>query len=80
MRIILQFIRQTKKKSVISALETSSSLLFGWFINNFMKANSDLKAKNHLIMSCTEETAEMTDGFSSDSSKKRSFPRNNNRS
>ena len=27
-----------KKESVISALETSSSLLFGWFNNNFMKA------------------------------------------
>ena len=30
-----------KKKSVISALQTFSSLLFGWFSNNFMKANSD---------------------------------------
>ena len=30
-----------KKESVIRALETSSSLLFGWFNNNFMKANSD---------------------------------------
>ena len=40
-----------KKESVISALETSSSLLFRWFNNNFMKANSD---KSHLIMSCVE--------------------------
>ena len=32
-----------KKESVIRALETSSSLLFGWFNNNFMKANSEKK-------------------------------------
>ena len=37
-----------KKESVIGALETSSSLFFGWFNNNFMKTNSD---KSHLIMS-----------------------------
>ena len=43
-----------KKQLVIRALETSSSLLFGWFINNFMKANKD---KSHLIMSCTKATA-----------------------
>ena len=45
-----------KNESVISALETSSWLLFGWFNNNFMKANGD---KSHLIMSCkeTETTA-----------------------
>ena len=42
-----------KKESVIGALETSSSLLFGWFINNFMKANID---KSHLITSYTEAT------------------------
>ena len=29
------------KDSVIGVLETSSSLLFGWLNNNFMKANSD---------------------------------------
>ena len=33
--------------SVISAVETSSSLLFGWFNNNFTKANSE---KSHLIL------------------------------
>ena len=37
-----------KKESFISALETSSSLVFSWFNNNFMKANND---KSHLIMS-----------------------------
>ena len=42
-----------EKESVISALEPSSSLPFGWFNNNFMKANSD---KSHLIMSCVEAT------------------------
>ena len=55
-----------KKGSVISALETSSSLLFGWFNNNFRKANSD---KNHLIMSCTEAATAVIDGFPIDSSK-----------
>ena len=42
-----------KNDSVISALETSLSLLFGSFNNNFMKANSD---KSNLIMGCTEVT------------------------
>ena len=55
-----------KTESVITALETSSSLLFGWFNNNFMKANSD---KGHLIMSCTETTTAMIDGLIIDSSK-----------
>ena len=40
-------VNEKKKESVISALETSSSLLFGWFNNNFMKANSD---NSHLII------------------------------
>ena len=57
-----------KKESVISALETSSSLLFRWFNNNFMKANSD---KSHLIMSCTEATTTMIDGLPSDSAKQK---------
>ena len=55
-----------KKESVIRALETSSSLLFGWFNNNFMKANSD---KSHLIMSCAEATTAVIDGVPIDSSK-----------
>ena len=59
-----------KKESVISALETSSSLLFGWFNNNFMKANSD---KSHLIMSCTEATTAVIDGLPIDSSKTEVF-------
>ena len=35
--------------------ETSSSLLFEWFNNNFMKANSD---KGHLVMGCKEATTQ----------------------
>ena len=55
-----------KKESVISALETSSSLLIGWFNSNFMKANSD---KSNLKMSCAEATTAMIDGLPIDSSK-----------
>ena len=55
-----------KKESVIRALEASSSLFFGRFNNNFMKANSD---KSHLIMSCAEATTAMIDGLLIDSSK-----------
>ena len=55
-----------KKESVISALETSSSLLFGWFNNYFIKANSD---KRHLIMSCAEATTAIIDSLPIDSSK-----------
>ena len=54
------------KESVIRTLETSSSLLFGWFNNNFMKANSD---KSHLIMSCAEATTAIIDVLLTDSSK-----------
>ena len=59
-----------KKESIISALETSSSLLFGWFNNNFMKANSD---KSHHIMSCTEASTAVIDGLPIDSSKTEVF-------
>ena len=55
-----------KKESVIRALETSSSLLFGWFNNNFIRGNSD---KSHLIMSCAEATTAVIDGLPIDSSK-----------
>ena len=59
-------VSEKKKESVIRALETSSSLLFGWFNNNFMKANSD---KSHLIMSCAEATTAVIDGLPIDCSK-----------
>ena len=62
------YIVSEKKESVIRALETSSSLLFGWFNNNFMKANSD-KSTSHLIMSCAEATTAVIDGSPIDSSK-----------
>ena len=55
-----------KKESVIRALETSSSLLFGWFNNNFMKTNSD---KSHLITNCAEATTPVIDSLSIDFSK-----------
>ena len=55
-----------KKESVISALETSSSLFFGWFNNNFMEANSD---KSHLKISCLEATTAMIHALPIDSSK-----------
>ena len=45
-----------RKESVISALETSSSLLFGWFNSIFMKANSD---KSHLIMSVQKQLLQL---------------------
>ena len=42
MRMILHFFFFTKtKESVIDILETSSSLLFGWFNYKFMKITSD---------------------------------------
>ena len=54
-----------KKESVIRALEISSSLLFGWFNNNFMKVNSD----KSLIISCADATTAMIDGLPIHSSK-----------
>ena len=60
-----------RKESVIRALETSSSLLFGWFNNAFMKASS---IKSHLIMSCAEATTAMIDGLPIDSSKTEALP------
>ena len=53
-------------KKRISALETSSSQLLGWFNNNFLKANSD---KSDLLMSCTEETSAMIYVLPNDSNK-----------
>ena len=56
-----------KKISVISAPESSLSLLFEWFNNNFMKGNSD---KKHLIMNCKEVASAMIIGLSIESNKK----------
>ena len=49
------------KESVINTLETSSVILFKWFKNNFMKANSD---KSHLLLSCKQpSTVTIDDTF-----------------
>ena len=37
-------------KSVVQELEVSSSFLFTWLRNNYMKANTD---KSHLLLSVT---------------------------
>ena len=59
-------VSEKKKESVIRALETSSSMLFGSFNNNFMNANSE---KSHLIISCAEAITAMINGLPIDSSK-----------
>ena len=49
------------KMSVINTLETSSVILFKWFENNFMKANSD---KSNLLLSCKQpSTVTIDDTF-----------------
>ena len=58
--------KRKKEESVIRALETSYSLLFGWFNSNFMKANS---GERHLILRFTEATTAIINGFPNDSSK-----------
>ena len=60
------YIVSEKKELVIRALETSSSPLFGWFNNNFMKAISD---KSHFIMGCAEASTAVIDDFPIDSNK-----------
>ena len=46
---------QKNRETVINTIETSSQVLFDWFSDNFMKANS---GKSHLLMSDTETTHE----------------------
>ena len=49
------------KESVINTLETSSVILFKWFENNFMKANSD---KSHIPLRCKQpSTVTIDDTF-----------------
>ena len=55
------------KESVINTLEASSLLLFTWFNNNFMKANSD---KSHILLSCSEPSTALIDGSSIESNTK----------
>ena len=52
-------IQLRKTETVINATETSSQVLFDWFSDNFMKANS---GKSHLLMSGTETTHANVDG------------------
>ena len=42
---------QKNRETIINTIETSSQVLFDWFSDNFMKANS---SKTHLLMSDTE--------------------------
>ena len=54
-------IANENKKSVVSAsaLEASSSLLFGWFSDNFWRVSSDT---DHPVMNCIETNTAMVDG------------------
>ena len=44
---------EKNRETVINTIETSSQVLFNWFSDNFMKANS---GKSHLLMIGTETT------------------------
>ena len=44
---------EENRKIVINTIETLSQILFNWFNDNLMKANS---GKNHLLISGTETT------------------------
>ena len=50
---------QKNRETVINTLETSFQLLFDWFSDSFMKANS---GKSHLLMRGTETTHANVDG------------------
>ena len=50
---------QKNREAVINTIETSSQVVFDWFSDNFMKANS---GKRHLLMSGTETTHANFDG------------------
>ena len=60
-------IQLRKTETAINTIETSSQVLFGWFSDNFMKANS---SKSHLLMSGTETTHANVDGSMIKSSQK----------
>ena len=46
-------------KSVVEELEISSSVLFTWLCNNYMKANTE---KSHLLLSGSNTLTENIDG------------------
>ena len=58
---------QKNRETVINTIETSLQVLFDWFSDNFVKANS---GKSHLLMSGTETTHENVDGSMIKSSQK----------
>ena len=58
---------EKNREAVINTIEPSSQVLFNWFSENFMKANSD---KSHVLMSGTETTHANVDGSMIKSSQK----------
>ena len=50
---------QKNKETVVNAIETSSQVLFNWFSDSFMTANS---GKSYFLMSGTETTHANIDG------------------
>ena len=61
---------QKNRETFIDTIETSSQVLFDWFSDNFMKANS---GKSHLLMSGTETTHANVDGSMIKSSQKKYY-------
>ena len=55
------------KETVINVTETFSLVLFSWFSDNFMKANS---GKSHLLISCIELNYANANGSMTKSSQK----------
>ena len=53
MQMITLYSAEKNRETVINTIETSSQVLFNWFSDNFMKANS---CKSHLLISGTETT------------------------
>ena len=58
---------QKNRETVINTIETLFQVLFNWFSDNFMKANS---SKSHLLMSDTEATHANVDSSMIKSSQK----------
>ena len=53
------FSAKLNHKSVVEELEISSSVLFTWLCNNYMKANTE---KSHLLLSGSNTLTENIDG------------------
>ena len=52
-------ITNENKKSVVRALDASSSLFFGWFSNSFWRVSND---KSHPLINCIETNLAIVDG------------------